>query len=120
MIASSGRKIPRIAGEFMDLRSHYGEHGLLIVDRRHVAVGGLGRESVNPATKEPRGQVPQPTPEQVAEGIAAADRRRERLRALTAWKRSQLLRRVAQRVKVLQQASRVHNTFRSPNAELCW
>lgn len=77
----------------MDLQQHYSNHGLLIAGRWHAAAAHQKLEAVNPATEELLGHIPNATADQVAAAIDAADAGAQRMRQLTAWQRSEVLRR---------------------------
>jgi succinate-semialdehyde dehydrogenase / glutarate-semialdehyde dehydrogenase len=79
----------------MDLQRHYAEHGLLIGGRWQRASPDRYLEAVNPTTEEPLGQIPNASSEQVSDALDAAARGSAQMRSLTAWGRSNLLRRAA-------------------------
>lgn len=81
------------------LEQHYAEHGLLLDGAWRGASDGATLTSVNPATEETLGQIPQASTADVRAAIDSAAEGFARMRALTAWERAALLRRAAQLVK---------------------
>jgi len=79
----------------MVLQKHYAEHGLLVGGIWRTASDGATLASVNPATEEHLGDIPQASAADVSEAITSATSGFDKMRALTAWERSALLRRVA-------------------------
>jgi succinate-semialdehyde dehydrogenase/glutarate-semialdehyde dehydrogenase len=81
------------------LQKHYAEHGLLLDGAWRGASDGATLSSVNPATADTLGEIPQASAADVNAAIASAEAGFQRMRALTAWERSSLLRRAAHLVK---------------------
>lgn len=81
------------------LQKHYAEHGMLLDGAWRGASDGATLQSVNPATAETLGEIPQASAADVNTAIASAEAGSQRMRALTAWERAGLLRRAAQLVK---------------------
>jgi succinate-semialdehyde dehydrogenase/glutarate-semialdehyde dehydrogenase len=79
----------------MMLQKHYAEHGLLLGGVWRPASNGATLASVNPATEEHMGDIPQASAADVSEAIGSAAAGFDKMRALTAWERSALLRRAA-------------------------
>jgi acyl-CoA reductase-like NAD-dependent aldehyde dehydrogenase len=85
--------------ETLMLEQHYAEHGLLLDGAWRGASDGATLISVNPATEETLGEIPQASTADVNAAIDSAADGFARMRALTAWERAALLRRAAQLVK---------------------
>ncbi|PUA17661.1 NAD-dependent succinate-semialdehyde dehydrogenase [Glaciimonas sp. PCH181] len=83
----------------MMLQRHYAEHGLLLGGAWRTASDGATLASINPATEEHLGVIPQASATDVSEAISCAASGFDKMRALTAWERSALLRRVANLVR---------------------
>lgn len=81
------------------LGKHYAEHGMLLNGEWCTASDGMTLTSINPATEEILGEIPQAGAADVAVAIASATSGAQKMRALTAWERSVLLRRASNLVK---------------------
>jgi succinate-semialdehyde dehydrogenase/glutarate-semialdehyde dehydrogenase len=81
------------------LQKHYAEHGMLLDGAWRGASDGATLRSVNPATADTLGEIPQASAADVNAAIDSAEAGFQRMRALTAWERASLLRRAAQLVK---------------------